>query len=251
MTSFAWACEGRSWGPRARAATFPEATAVGVGPRARVLDPDQTWRSVRWCEPSPLRSFTVVAGDPGVAALADPGALSIGVQIGGQDPTPACLQSRQVDVMWDCEAFPLHRWAGAVLPSRGSVRASWEVEPEQIVVGYMPPSWAPRIFDAVRAAVPKGVIARRLIEPEAMVGCDLLVVAAGWATTFEARWSGVPHFAVNLGRRDHPVRANAELASALSLIGSGVRRVVDLPDELVPQVPDHREQFLDLAFARA
>lgn len=224
---------------------------MGMGQRARVLADEQKWRSVRWCEPNPLRGFTVVAGDPSVAALADDGAFSIAVGIAGQDPTPACLSGRQTSASWDCESFPLHRWAGALLPTRGAVRDAWQVEPADIVVGYMPPSWANMIFDRVRvAAEHAGAKAKRLSVPEQMVGCDLVVVAAGWATTWEARWSGVPYFAIDLGRRDHPQRANVTLPGAVDLIARGVRRVVDLSDEHTPTVPDHREEFLALAFAR-
>lgn len=252
VTDFAWACEGHTWGPRRRAATFPDGLAVGMGPRAKVTPEGQRWRSVQWCrQHNPMAGIPVVVGDPSVVGQADEHAFTVAVQIGGQDPTPGCLQDRQPAAVWDAEALPLHPWAWMALPDRAAVRRSWGASQDDLIVGCLDPSWAPIIFSVnVRQAAPPGVIVRTIREPEELVGCDYAVVSAGWASTHEARWSGVDHWAVNLGRRDMPVRASTDMAGMLAAV-SLIRGKPDLPDDLRPRVPDHREQFIDLVACHA
>lgn len=243
VSEWAYACEGHTHGPRRRAGAFPDAVAVGIGPRVAVLADGQRWRSVEWCKPGPLAGFAAVAGDPSVCVLADPDAYVLAVCIGGQDRTAGCHSSRKPDAVWDAEALPLHPWAGAQFRSRRTVRDAWRVQNDQLVIGALAPTWGPHVFHtAIQAAVQPGVLVRRITDATELVGCDLAVVAAGWATTWEARWSGVPYQAVDLGRRDHPVRANATMTSMLAVCHA-VERRPDLSDDLVPTAPDHREAF--------
>lgn len=249
---WAWACEGHTWGPRTRAATFPDALAAGMGQRVQVTPERQRWRSVQWCsQQNPLSGYPVVVGDPSVVVQADEDAFTVAVHIAGQDMRPGCRTDRVPDALWDAEALPLHPWAWQVLPDRTAVRASWGVSQDDLIVGCLNPSWARLVFThVVREAAQPGVQVRALSEPSELVGCDLAVVMAGWASTHEARWSGVPYLAVNLGRRDQVHRANCDVPVMLEAV-SRLKGTPSLPDDLRPSAPDHREQFHDLITRRA
>ena len=235
----AWACEGATWGPRRRASAMAEDgwTAVGSGGRVPLLG-SMKWRSVRWCSGSPLAGFDVVVGDPSVAVLAEPGALVVAAGIAGQDRTPSCATSRRPDVLWDCERFPIHPWAGAVLPTRAEIRAGWGVGDEP-VVSVLAPSWARAALSRlVVSEAPRWCRVAFSTDPADFAGADYVVTSAGWGPVWEARWSRVPHAAVHLGDRDHDQRANCRPADLAGLL-AGVQRV-DLPDDHRPVVPDHR-----------
>lgn len=250
----AYACEANTWGPRRRASTFahdPRFTAVGTGTKVALLGP-MKWRSVSWCKGSPLDGFDVVLGDPSCAALAPPDVPSIGVAIGGQDHSPSCGGSRELEALWDAEKFPLHPWGGRTdLPSREEVRS--KLDPQVLdgpIIGVLPVSWARNLLiEVVREARPRHASSFILNNPEAMIGCDLVVCAAGWAPVLEARASGVPYAAVDLGRRDHWVRRTHDVRGA----SEAVYRVekVDLDPERRPWLPDYSEALLGWVEARA
>lgn len=239
----AYACEGTTWGPRRRAAVLGgEMVAVGQGARAPTLSHDQRWRSVQWCSGSPLAGFDVVAGDPGVCVLAEPSSYVLAVTIFGQSFDPSCHCDRQPDAWWDAETKPLHGWAGQVLPTRGEVRDHWGCL-DVPVVCVIEPSWGGKMLGPhVRAVVQPGVFVRTLTDARDLIGADFVIVAAGWSTTYEARWSGVPYMAVDFGMRDHPRRATGRLRDALR-IAAMVDRAADLSPSHTFDVPDHREEF--------
>lgn len=239
-----YACEGMTWGPRQRAASVSDLIdlAVGQGPKAPVLN-GVPWRSVRWCEGRPLSGLSVVIGDPAVAVLADRGATVIAVRIDGQNCVPDCMARREPDAWWDAETNPLHPWAGMTLPSRGEVRARWSVDRPQIVC--LSPSWSPLLLTRVaEQGAHRGVQVRTITDPTDLIGADLAVVSAGWGSVAEVKACGVPYLAVDLGKRDHPVRANAKPRDVVALVLQ-MRRGADLPDDLRPVMKDTRREFRD------
>lgn len=246
----AYACEGLTWGPRVRAHAICASiagTVLGMGPRVRPPScgsEAMPYRSVRWCEGSPFKGFDVAVGDPSVVALAPPEVFTVAVFIGGQVWQPACAtEGRPPDAAWDAEAHPLHPWAGRVLPSRGEVRErhGWGAKP---VVACLNPSWASGLLTSLarQGAQMSGVHVASVVDPADLVGADLAVVAAGWATTLEARACGVPYLSVDLHRRDHPHRANADPNAVVRVVAQ-IAHGAGLPDELRPHVPDWREAF--------
>lgn len=203
------------------------------------------WRSVRWCGGRPLAGFDVVAGDPSVVALAEPDAFVVAVAIAGQDPTPSCGPGRSPDLVWDAERAPIHPWGGRTdLPSRGELRdgwtrQGWDGEP---VVSVLAPSWARAgLCRLVTATAPAGTRVALSTSPEDFAGADFVVVPAGWAQVWEARWSKIPHAAVHLGDRDHDVRATCRPDDLPGLLAGIVP--VTLPDDHRPYAPDHRAEF--------
>lgn len=253
----AYACEGLTWGPRVRATAVCSSiagTVLGMGPK--VIAPScrevtAPYRSVRYCEGRPFKGFEVVVGDPSVVMLAPPEVFTVAVFIGGQVWQPACAtDGRAPDAAWDAEAMPLHPWAGVKLPSRGEVREreGWGDKP---VVGVLDPSWASGLLTAVarQGAEMSGVHVATVVDPADLVGADLAVVAAGWATTLEARVCGVPYLSVDLHRRDHPHRANADPNKLVRTVAS-ITRGAGLPDDLRPTMPDWREAFASFVHGR-
>lgn len=240
----AYACEANTWGPRRRASSFEADgwTAVGSGQKLDLLG-SMKWRSVRWCEGSPLEGFEVVVGDPSVVVLAPPETMTVAVAIGAQDPRGSCGATREPDYIWDCERFPLHPWGGRTdWESRGEVRA--RIGAEGPTIGVLPISWAPYVLPALAdGAAPSGSQVFVTSNPEDLVGVDLAVVAAGWAPVLEAAASGVPYVAVNLGRRDHPLRASGTVEECAVMIRELGGTEANLPDDLVPMLPDFRPSF--------
>lgn len=247
-----YACEGLTWGPRVRAnavCALPSiaGTVLGMGPKITPPSCRTTlmpYRSVRYCEGRPFNGFDVVIGDPAVVMLAPPDVFTVAVHIVNQVWHPACAtEGRAPDAAWDAEAMPLHPWAGRQLPSRGEVRErhGWGERP---VVACVDPSWAPGLLTAVArqgAEMSRAHVAT-VADPADLVGADLAVVAAGWATLWEARACGVPYLTVNLHRRDHEARANTDPNGLVRAVASIVRGA-QLPDDLRPTMPDHREAF--------
>jgi hypothetical protein len=202
-----------------------------------------SWRSVEWCRGNPLEGFDVVVGDPSVVVLAPAEALTVAVAIGGQDPTGSCGSTREPEFVWDCERFPLHPWGGRTeWRTRSEVRA--RIGAEGPTIGVLPISWARDVLVALAdGAAPSGSQVVALTDPEDLVGVDLAVVSAGWAPVLEAAACGVPYVAVDLGQRDHPVRASGTVEACAIAIRERGGIEADLDDDHVPMLPDFRPSF--------
>jgi len=85
---------------------------------------------------------------------------------------------------------------------------------------------------------------RTVTDPADLVGADLAVVSAGWASVMEARACGVPYLAVDLGKRDHPIRANAKPKDVVAMVLQ-MRRAANLSDDARPVMADNRAEFRD------
>jgi hypothetical protein len=201
-----------------------------------------------WCKGSRSGGFDVVVGDPSSQSLPrSPGdQAAIEVRILG-----SCRSDRELEAVWDAEAMPIHPWGGRLdLPSRGEVRG--KLDPFLLtgpIVGVLPVSWARNLLiEIVREARPRHASGMILSGPEGMIGCDLVVCAAGWGPVLEARASGVPYVAVDLKRRDHWLRATHDVRGASEAV-QRVERFEDLDDDSRPWLPDFSGALLDLVEA--
>lgn len=147
---------------------------------------------------------------------------------------------------WDLDSHPVHPWAWQLLPDRATVRASWGVEEDRPVVGTLSP-WSRRnvLENQLRGAIPDHALHVHLDGwgcSRQMVGCDLVVASAGWASSWEARWSGVPHALVDVGGPDQPQRATHTYEQARELVAQ--LTPTPLPGGHRAYPPDHVTPFV-------
>jgi len=147
---------------------------------------------------------------------------------------------------WDLDAMPIHPWAWKHLPTRAAVRHGWGVDDDQLVIGTLSPATRRNVLEnALTDVIPERALHVRLGGwgcSHQMVGCDLVVASAGWASSWEARWSGVPHCLVDVGGPDQPKRATHTYASARVEVAAA--RPALLPPEHTASAEDWVDPFV-------
>jgi hypothetical protein len=140
---------------------------------------------------------------------------------------------------WDLDAGPIHPWAWQNLPTRAAVRDGWGVPPGTPVVACMSNWQYKRVIEhRVADAVPANARLVSLRGPNAahqFVGADLVVTTAGWASSWEARWSGVPHCLLDVGGPDGLSRVTHDIAEAREAVANV--RLAELPGDHRPPPP--------------
>jgi len=144
---------------------------------------------------------------------------------------------------WDLDLAPLHPWGAA--PPRTT-----RTERTRPRVLTMSPRSQPGIIEAIAgpaiaAADVEHVIADERNGGVQMRDADLVVTSAGWSSSWEARWSGVPHFLCRTNDTDQWLRAT-DGSVAEMVTQAGVLRGWS-----PPAVPDHVPPFLDLLRLRS
>lgn len=245
----AWLAEAKSWGPLTRAVAVlgggSPVDGVVIGQRSvfdnEPLDAERVpWVQAFCCEQGPGMQWhldhldvDVIVSDMCHAPLAE------------ADGRPFITLGMHGAGHWDLDAMPLHPWEWQALPRRVDVRALWGMSPSTPVVVAMSNHIAPdNIEHRIRDSVPDGALLVSLHEwgsARRMVGADLVVCTAGWSSSWEARWSGVPACVLDIGGPDQAPRATHTLEEARE----AVRNVqcVDLPADHTAERPDHLRDF--------
>lgn len=151
------------------------------------------------------------------------------------------------ETLWDLDEAPLHPW-GANPPEalRDELRGALGLSGP--VIATMSPRSQTGIIEGTiweGLARRPDVTLLRVPEWNGAVyfrAADLVVTSAGWSSSWEARWSGVPYFLVQTNSSDQTLRASGSTAEALR----AVEAVEVFEDWEVPEVPDHVPSFVDL-----
>jgi hypothetical protein len=159
---------------------------------------------------------------------------------------------------WDLDEMPLHPWGNesclrqtSPIMRRREMRRRLGIGEHELVVMTMssttyPGSVESRLGEVVECADGRSFFAyrtdvRHVVAETALefFAADLVVTNAGWATSTEARWSGVPHVLLMLGGLDQPARACGDVRS--SVMSLTPHRPAETDELVVDNVPD----FLD------
>lgn len=139
------------------------------------------------------------------------------------------------DCDWNVDELPLHPWAYGLTRTRAEVRSEWGVPDSTPVVACMSPTHMRNTMEnTVKDSLPPGALLVSLQkwgDAPKMVGADLIVTSAGWASSVEARWSGVPHCLLGLGAPDQPTRVTHSRSEAAALVAHV--EPANLPDDWV------------------
>ena len=203
----AWLADSGSWGPLTRAiAVLRHTPGFVVGYRApRDWEPCDREGighvSFDCCGVPAARQLAELPAD---LLVADPSWWEVAVADGRPCVRLGWASSGAPD--WDLDAGPIHPWADGLPLTRGAVRELWGVGPETPVVATLSNRRYRNIIEnRVADSVPEGA---RLVSlsgwgaAERMVGADLVVATAGWASSVECRWTGVPHCLLDVGGPD-------------------------------------------------
>lgn len=242
-----WLAEGYTWGPLTR--------AVAVLGAARQSGHVLAQRSIEDNEPlveeripfvhaeccGAMTMQNLLAGSVADVVIADMCWARLALASG----QPYVILGMHGAGTWDLDAQPIHPWAWQPLPRRKDVRLFFDVDDETPVVAVLSPKRMGNVIEnVVRPHIPEharlvsltGVGAARR-----MVGADLVLASAGWASTWEARWSGVPYALVDVGGRDQASRATHSWAGLTEAVKHV--RVADLPPEHTASPDDHVTEF--------
>lgn len=227
-----WLADPHSWGPLTRAVSVLGITG-GVVLSQRTpqqfapLDYERiAWRAAGCCAPDgPQQALAELDAD---VLVADPAWW----EFASHDRRPTIrLGFAGAGADWDLDAAPIHPWAWWPLPTRAEVRAAWGVAPSVPVVATMSPSTIGDYVELrVADAIPAGAHHVRMTswrDSLQFVGADLVVCSAGWASSVEARWSGVPYALLSTGVPDQIPRGTHTLGQAYDAVKA--LEVADLP----------------------
>lgn len=157
--------------------------------------------------------------------------------------------SMKADADWNLDVGPLHPWAFGLPMNRGQARSLWGVTDSTPVVVVMSPSHLKGTMESsVRDARPPGgvlVSLKRWSEAPMMVGADLIVTSAGWASSVEAKWSGVPHCLIDLDGLDMASRITHDREAMRDAVRNAQCAQLPLDWRGQPD-PDPLDRFLQL-----
>lgn len=232
MRKLGWLADPGSWGPMTRAQAVMQVADVTV------LSP-RGWDPREW---GPLAPYSFQLHSCGCCGDQERQLAALEADVLVADPSwweLADLDGRPWislgwtgwGASWDLDLQPLHPWAYGLGVTRQGVREEWGTPPDCPVIACMSPSGMPHwIENRVRDVIPAGAQMVELTGVGAarqMLGADLVVCSAGWASSVEARWSGVPHILMNSGGPDQQPRITHELDEARELVGAV--QLQDLP----------------------
>lgn len=247
--TFAYLCEGETWGPRVRARAVVSrlgGVAVAEGTPRPPLD-GLPYRSVRWCDPEAFDGLDLVVGDWSCVAMRPAGVHGVAVTIAGQQHVARYGRGRPPDALWDGEARPLHPWATEPLPTRRGAREATAGHLPALVV--LDQSTTPGVlYDVcVRHAAPGWEIVRLdgWGEDVWIVGADLLVTTGGWSQVAQAKAARVPYVAVEQQSADQWTRAHCTLAELPTVIANIEPAYASLPDGWRPLMWDWLPAFAE------
>ena len=241
--TFAYVCEGETWGPRVRARAVVSRLGGIVLANGDPRPPLEglPYRAVDWLDPHVLDGFDLVVGDWSCVAMRPEGVRGIAVTIAGQAQVPRYGQGRPPDSLWDGEAMPLHGWAAEPLPAR---HASQGVlgGADRPILAVLDQSTTPGILLSVcrEHADPgwKVVPLDYWGADRLAVGADLLVTTGGWSQVVQAKAAGVPYVAVEQQSADQWARAHCTLAELATVIANIPPARADLPPDWKPVMLD-------------
>lgn len=232
--TFAYLCEGDTWGPRVRARAVVSrlgGIALGEGNPRPPLE-GLPYRAVRWSDPETFDGLDLVVGDWSCVAMRPPGVYGIAVTIAGQAHHARYGQGRPPDALWDAESKPLHPWATEPLPSRTEARRILGPgrRPSLVVLDQ---SHTPGVLFNVCREHARGWQVFTLDQWGAdrlIVGADLLVTTGGWSQVAQARAARIPYLAVEQHSADQWTRSHCTLAELPTVIANIEPRHAQLPD---------------------
>lgn len=246
----AWLAEGATWGPLTRAVAVlapgaPHLLEGVVLAHRTALDNEPLtlehvkWRHVDCCTPGEQMG-DVLAQTAADVIVAD----WCWRDLAAADGRPYLTVGMHGEGDWDLDSKPIHPWAWQLLPDRETVRRSWGVGPSVPVVGVLSP-WSRRyvLENHLRNGLPDEYVSLSGWGcSRYMVGCDLVVASAGWASSWEARWSGIPHVLVNVGAKDQMPRATHTYDEAVEAVAK--LESAQLPGWHRVDAPDHVTEFV-------
>jgi len=246
----AWLAEGATWGPLTRAVAVlapgnpSRVEGVVLAHRTALDNEPLTLEGVRW------RHVDCCTPDEQMPDLLAQTAADVIVadwcwrNVAAADGRPYIVVGMHGAGTWDLDSQPVHPWAWQLLPTRETVRSSWGVGDAPVVGTLSPWSRVNVIENALRDVLPdyRHVHLSGWGCSRWMVGCDLVVASAGWGSSWEARWSGVPFCLVDVGGPDQPLRATHTYDEARE----AVRQLTPalLPGEHRANPPDHVTEFV-------
>jgi hypothetical protein len=153
------------------------------------------------------------------------------------------------ETLWDLDERPLHP-SGRKPPEplRSDLRAALGLS-GPVVVSMSPLSQRGIIEGTIEAAartLDRHPEATLVVAPPENGGvlfraADLVVTSAGWSSSWEARWSGVPHFLVRTNDSDQWLRYSGGVED----LAKAVEAVVEVEDWKLPEIPDHVPEFVE------
>jgi len=244
----AWLCEAPTWGPamRALAVLGPGTDVEGVvlGQRSEVdnevlIAERVPFVHVGCCGDDSMEHH--LARTEADVLVAD----ACWAPLAAADGRPYITLGMHGAGEWDLDSMPLHPWTWQALPRRVDVRALFDVPEDVPVVAIMSNATRVNVIEnAVARWAPSHAVVVSLHGPfvaRRMVGADLVVTSAGWASSWEARWSGVPYVLVDVGGPDQPRRATHTFDEAREAVSAVT--LADLSPGHTAQPEDHVTDF--------